>query len=78
MEKIKTREERCKGCYLCIANCKAGALSLSGRTNVKGVITVEVDQEKCIQMLLCNVSRPGVRDSIINQENDYGKKNNER
>ena len=65
MEKIKTREERCKGCYLCIANCKAGALSLSGRTNVKGVFTGEVDQEKCIQCGCCYAMCPYLEYEII-------------
>ena len=53
MEKVRLDVERCKGCYLCIENCKIGAISLSGYTNGKGVVTVQVDQDKCVGCLTC-------------------------
>ena len=65
MEKVRTREERCKGCYLCVANCKPKALSLSGRTNGKGVITVAVDLEKCVQCGCCYAMCPDLVFEIL-------------
>lgn len=58
MEKIKLNIERCKGCYLCIENCKTGALSLSGHANHKGVITIQVDERKCVQCGCCYLMCP--------------------
>ena len=40
MEKIKLSTERCKGCYLCVANCPKEALSVSDEVNGKGVKVV--------------------------------------
>ncbi len=53
MEKIKLTTEWCKGCYLCVANCKPGALSISDEVNVRGVKVIQVDQEKCVQCGAC-------------------------
>lgn len=65
MEKIKLDVSKCKGCYLCIANCKLGALSLSDETNAKGVITVKVDQEKCVQCGSCYAMCPDLVFEIL-------------
>ena len=65
MEKIRLDTQRCKGCYLCIANCKPGALSLSGETNGKCVITVKVDQEKCIGCGCCYAMCPDLVFEIL-------------
>lgn len=37
MAKIKIDKDRCKGCYLCIANCPNGLIKISNELNVKGV-----------------------------------------
>lgn len=58
MKKIRLHVERCKGCYLCLANCKTGALHLSGKTNDKGVEYVEADQETCIGCGCCYAMCP--------------------
>lgn len=58
MKKIELTTERCKGCYLCIANCKPGALSVSNETNKKGVVVPRVDQEKCVQCGACYAMCP--------------------
>ncbi|MDR3644096.1 MAG: 4Fe-4S binding protein [Clostridia bacterium] len=65
MEKVRLSEERCKGCYLCIANCRAGAVSLSGYTNRKGFFTVKVDQEKCVQCGACYAVCPDLVFEIL-------------
>lgn len=53
MNKVLTDIERCKGCYLCIANCPKGAISLSGTVNAKGYEYVLVDDDKCIACGSC-------------------------
>ncbi|WP_101912780.1 4Fe-4S dicluster domain-containing protein [uncultured Megasphaera sp.] len=58
MEKMSMNTARCKGCYLCIANCKVGALHLSEETNAKGVVVVQADQEKCVQCGSCYAMCP--------------------
>ena len=58
MEKIKLTTEWCKGCYLCIANCKLGALTISSESNMKGVLVPTVDQEKCVQCGACYAMCP--------------------
>lgn len=58
MEKIKLTTEWCKGCYLCIANCPKDALSQSDEVNAKGVIVVQVDQDKCIGCGSCYAMCP--------------------
>lgn len=65
MEKIRMSPERCKGCYLCIANCKVGAIALSGKTNGKGVVTVTVDQERCVQCGSCYAMCPDLVFEIL-------------
>ncbi|MDD5875674.1 MAG: 4Fe-4S dicluster domain-containing protein [Eubacteriales bacterium] len=64
-EKVRVKAERCKGCYLCIANCKPGALGLSGETNGKGVVTVKVDQEKCVKCGSCYAMCPDLVFEIL-------------
>ncbi len=58
MEKIRLATEKCKGCYLCIANCRAKAISKQDRPNAKGYIPVTVDQEKCVQCGFCYTMCP--------------------
>lgn len=65
MEKVKLSVERCKGCYLCIENCKKDAISLSDYTNGKGVVTVRVDQEACVQCGSCYAMCPDLVFEIL-------------
>lgn len=65
MEKIKLSVERCKGCYLCVANCRQQALSVSDQTNGKGVKVVQVDQEKCVQCGSCYAMCPDLVFEIL-------------
>lgn len=53
MEKIRTDNERCKGCCLCIFNCNQQAIKKSGNVNQKGYEYVVVDEEKCVQCGSC-------------------------
>lgn len=65
MEKIKLSTERCKGCYLCVANCPKQALSVSDEVNGKGVKIVQVDQEKCIGCGSCYAMCPDLVFEIL-------------
>lgn len=65
MEKIKLSTERCKGCYLCMANCKFGAISLADEVNCKGIIPVQVDQDKCKQCGSCYAMCPDLVFEIL-------------
>ena len=65
MEKVKLEVERCKGCYLCMAACKKEAISLSNYTNKKGFITVQVDEEKCVQSGSCYTMCPDLVFEIL-------------
>ena len=65
MEKVKLEVERCKGCDLCMAACKKEAISLSNYTNKKGFITVQVDEEKCVQCGSCYTMCPDLVFEIL-------------
>jgi len=65
MQKIMTEIERCKGCYLCMANCPKEAIHLSGKVNQKGYEYIEVDQEKCIACGSCYQMCPDFVFSIL-------------
>lgn len=65
MEKVIVNTKRCKGCYLCIANCNIGALSLASEPNSKGIIPVKVDQEKCVQCGACYTMCPDIVFEIL-------------
>ncbi|HHW94517.1 MAG TPA: 4Fe-4S binding protein [Mogibacterium sp.] len=65
MEKVKLNVERCKGCYLCIENCKIGAITMSSYTNRNGVVTIQVDQNKCVQCGNCYTMCPDLVFEIL-------------
>lgn len=65
MEKIKLKVEHCKGCYLCVANCRPGALRISNEVNAKGYLVPEVDQEKCVQCGCCYTMCPDLVFEIL-------------
>jgi 2-oxoglutarate ferredoxin oxidoreductase subunit delta len=59
---VVVRENRCKGCGLCVNVCPVKILQLAvDRFNVKGHHPVEVtDPEKCTGCALCAVICPDV------------------
>lgn len=62
------RQDRCKGCGLCVSVCPKHILSLDGGTNVKGYHPVTcTDQAACIGCASCAKMCP---DSIITIEKD--------
>lgn len=65
MAKIKLNVEHCKGCYLCIASCKPGALSISTNANTKGYLVPQVDEDKCVQCGSCYTMCPDLVFEIL-------------
>lgn len=62
------RQDRCKGCGLCVSVCPKHILSLDGGTNVKGYHPVTcTDQAACVGCASCAKMCP---DSIITIEKD--------
>ncbi|MDD5454370.1 MAG: 4Fe-4S binding protein [Candidatus Ratteibacteria bacterium] len=54
MKTVKIKEERCKGCQICINFCPKGVLKASQKLNKKGFHTVEVaHEEKCSGCGIC-------------------------
>lgn len=58
MAKIKINAARCKGCYLCIANCPNGLIRVSGALNSKGIKPVEFAGGKCTGCTMCAIICP--------------------
>lgn len=69
MNKVTFREERCKGCELCVNACPKGIIKIaSDRLNAKGFRPAEItDQEKCIACAFCATVCPDV---VITVEKD--------
>lgn len=62
MNKVTFREERCKGCELCVNACPKGIIKISeNRLNAKGFRPAEIiDQEACIGCAFCATICPDV------------------
>ncbi len=58
MAKIKINKDRCKGCYLCVANCTNGLIKVSGDLNIKGVKPVFFSGGKCTGCAMCALVCP--------------------
>jgi len=59
--KIKIREERCKGCKICINFCPKQVLELSEKRNSKGYnIVYFKDPENCILCGICYLVCPDI------------------
>lgn len=69
MNRVTFREERCKGCELCVSACPKQIIKLSEeRLNEKGFRPAEVtDAEKCIGCAFCATICPDV---VIEVEKD--------
>ncbi len=67
MALVEFREDRCKGCGLCVTVCPKGIVKLrTDRLNEKGFHPAGVDEmEKCIGCAFCATICP---DSIIEVE----------
>ena len=53
------REERCKGCELCVKACPKKIITLSNHFNAKGYRPAScIDESKCIGCMLCAKTCP--------------------
>ncbi len=69
MNRVTFREDRCKGCELCVQACPKKIIHLvDDRLNAKGFKPAEVtEQEKCIGCAFCATVCP---DLVIEVEKD--------
>lgn len=66
---VKIKEDRCKGCKLCIDFCPSGALGISKKINKKGLHPVEViHKEKCTGCGICFLVCPDVAIEIYKED----------
>lgn len=69
MNRVTFREDRCKGCELCVAACPKKLIKIADdRLNAKGFKPAEItDSEKCIGCAFCATMCP---DLVITVEKD--------
>ena len=72
MNRVTFREDRCKGCELCVSVCPKKIIHIAeDRLNAKGFKPAEVtEQEKCIACAFCATVCP---DLVIEVEKDIEK-----
>ena len=58
MPKIKIDAMKCKGCYLCVANCPNGLIKISSELNIKGVKPAIFSKGKCTGCSMCAIICP--------------------
>lgn len=59
MGKIEITAEKCKGCRLCVVNCKLGLIKVSGKLNKRGVFPAVFDGKgKCTGCTMCAIICP--------------------
>lgn len=58
MTALAYRQERCKGCLLCVDACKKHALAPSSATNAQGYQTVAPDPARCVLCGSCYLVCP--------------------
>lgn len=56
--KVEIREERCKACGLCVANCPKKVISFKHTVNKAGYHPVQIDHEGCIGCGFCYITCP--------------------
>ena len=67
MNKVTFREERCKGCELCVTACPKNIIKIAeDRLNAKGFRPAEItEQEKCIGCAFCATIWPDVVIEVV-------------
>ena len=69
MPYIIVREDRCKGCQLCVQFCPKQVLRISDRLNAKGYFVSELfDKDGCIGCGICYRMCPDVAITVYKEE----------
>lgn len=69
MERVVFREERCKGCGLCVSACPTGALSLKAEVTHLGYHPAYLAKpEKCISCGFCGIACPDLVITVYRPE----------
>ena len=64
-------KEKCKGCLLCIKECKEGIIIASEELNSKGYHPVTIkEMDKCTGCTFCAIACPDGVIEIIREEED--------
>jgi 2-oxoglutarate ferredoxin oxidoreductase subunit delta len=67
--KVTIKIERCKGCKLCVGECKQGIIKVSDELNKLGYHPVEItNMEKCTGCTLCAIACPEAIIEVIREE----------
>ena len=77
MFKVTFREERCKGCGLCIDTCPKKIIFESNKLNEKGYYCVEIIEEGIVKCIGCASCAKMCPDSVISIYK-YEEDNNEQ
>lgn len=64
--RVEFREDRCKGCLLCIEACPTGIIQQSNRFNQKGYKVVEITPEMMTECKGCAFCAMICPDYVIN------------
>ena len=71
MKKIIVDEAYCKGCHLCISQCRKAVLAVSCTRNTKGYMVPEArDPENCSGCLLCEMICPDMAITVEGQDDE--------
>jgi len=68
MAKITFREDRCKGCKLCISICPKNIITMSTKLNIKGHHSASITADKMKECLGCAACAKMCPDSVITVE----------
>jgi 2-oxoglutarate ferredoxin oxidoreductase subunit delta len=72
MSDICFREERCKGCGLCVLSCPKELIVVNSRMNRAGYAVAElVDKEACTGCALCAEMCPDIVITVIKREENH-------
>ena len=58
MAKIKINKDKCKGCYLCVANCPNALIKIAKELNIKGIKPAVFFGGKCTGCTMCAIVCP--------------------
>ena len=71
MRQINVDEQYCKGCHLCISQCKKEVLAVSSKRNAKGYLIPEArTPQECIGCSQCEMICPDMAITVEGQDDE--------